>query len=229
MSESTQLSLEKQCLVQQYKKNRLAAKDIIFPDRFSDQKLLQLLDVPREDSGTQNGDNERDFVGSFFLQNSQAPQVLREDPLQNEKENGKILSSTVEGHSGNTKGTKQKGYIEGFYLHKSHEDVKNSFKKRVRKREELQERSGQPIFSHGHQIKPVGNAWISNLVASDTPTKARIDREKMRDVPHAMWAKNHQDYLLFSTAHREDSLERLQARREYNREMELYCGFPHCH
>lgn len=246
LAESPSHPAEKPCLVSQFKNGRLAAKDISFPDRFSDAKLLQLLEQPNEEGEEQKVENGgRDFVGSFFSQKHQCSRVMQAKEQHSEVESyDKVLITTgmqPENCGGNgslpseghfiapvaSEGKSKRSFLEDLYLRRLQEDSNNSLKKRIRKREELQERSGQPLLSHGKQRSLEGKPWISHL-DTGVVTQVRLEREKMRDVPHAMWAKNHERYLQFYTGHRNACLENLEKRRMDNREMELYCRFPHC-
>lgn len=245
MTENTQRLDKAPCLVRQFTSGRCTAKDTIFPDRFSDEQTLMLLDSHCNSCGLQEVCCEQEtLVGSFFTRQGPNVASLETDLhfIQKEGIDKRLTPALTQGYY-RVKRSPSASADHTLFISPCSQNKKRiqdeydsltcrgaakiCLKEKTQKREALQEQSGQAIFSHGQLWKPKEILWIQNLDKNGS-TKVGMEREKMRDVPHAKWASEHQRYLQFCAAHREACLESLLNRRIENWEMETYCQFPHC-
>lgn len=245
MTENTQKLDKAPCIARQFTSGRFTAKDTIFPDRFADEKTLLLLDNRCKNSRLQEESCEQEtLVGSFFTKQGPSVSSLEADQhvIQQEGMTKRLIPLLTQGDYTGTRSvpasadhafsispcTKNKKRIQDENDFCTSRDAsKICLKEKTQRREVLQKQSKQAIFSCGQLWKPKEVLWIQNLEKNGS-TKVRMEREKMRDLPHAKWASEHQRHLQFCAAHREACLENLLSRRIENWEMETYCQFPHC-
>lgn len=219
---------EKPSLVEQFELGRLAAKDIVFPDRFAKFEPLHVHmmrpnTVSVSEEGVVGGADEK-AVGDGgapgdFRQSSQGSSPkrgvgAREHPHHRECGcSHQRLDST---------GKPAAGERDTFRLGR-HERQRISHRQRVKHREALQASCHQAMHFAANPRAVVDRPWE---VLETPTTRCRLHNES-RDWPHATWVAAHEAFLERCAAHREECLERLCKRKLDNFEMEVYCQLGH--
>eukprot|EP00796_Vickermania_ingenoplastis_P012987 gene12987-8835_t len=211
--------VEQPSLVEQFELGRLAAKDIIFPDRFytieplNTSAALSTVDSPvdgcskAESGGASAGTGATGAAGAAAPSSSQTY-------LQESSSSFRQCASCHGVHSVDP--------YESYYATRMAENyrrTRNVFLQRVQHRRTLQAECHQTVtFERPDAV--VDHPW---LVFDGEETEHRKQQETVRYVPHRQWAEAHKNYLERCAAHREECLKRLCKRKLDNIEVERYC------
>lgn len=201
-------------LVQHFCEGRLSAKDIRFPDRFFSRRAHENMneDCYFEDTLLYARAKDHNKCKNGAVTDSEAQVNCLPSSQINEEGYREWNSLSNE---------EKKEYIRRY----EHDEVRNTFQKRIAARKALEKRCNYPMCSEGNISGFKDKPW---QVISGEETKERQRRNAERDLAHEMWMESHEAYIHRCATHREKCVERLCKRRFDNyHQKEKYCDLGH--